>query len=270
MALFGIAVLVAAAGIDRLATHLVVTQQGAIAVREPFGVAILVDRQTHAIRTMLLRHSAQLPEGILQAGAEALEAFAETDADVFPVRISQHKVVDQVGKRHARDRHVQAGQMREVRGGELPRLVLLGEEYFPIRSLRGAPMFDPPLQRAQLAVLETTRITPLQVREQRFRFESRGHFQEALHLGPNLGKSVPPCLPVMFPRILTGQLPASILACCLAIHPCLQRCHGQRRLPLQPVAQHLHLPVLDHRKLLSPEGISIVYSRSQLGNSNCR
>jgi hypothetical protein len=38
MALFGIAVLVAAAGIDRLATHLVVTQQGAIALREPFGV----------------------------------------------------------------------------------------------------------------------------------------------------------------------------------------------------------------------------------------
>jgi hypothetical protein len=232
MALFGIAVLVAAAGIDRLATHPVVTQQGAIALREPFGVAILVDRQAHAIRTMLVRHSAQLPEGILQAGAEALEAFAETDADVFPVRIGQHKVVDQVGKRHAHDRHVQTGQMGEIRGAELSGFVLLGEEHFPIRPLRGAPIFDPSLQRAQLAVLETSRITPLQVRKQRLGFQSRGQFQEALDLGPDLDKRIRPRRPVMFPSSLAGQLPTSILACCLAIHPCLQRCHGQRRLLL--------------------------------------
>ena len=148
VALFGIAVLVTRPRIDGLASHAVVAQQGPIAGREPLRVAILVDRQGHTVRAMLGRHGAQFPQGTLQAGAKAFEALAETDRHMFPVRVGQHEVINQVRKTHTGDGHVQARQMREVRGAQLSGLVLLSEEHFPVRSPCGTPVLYPSLQRA--------------------------------------------------------------------------------------------------------------------------
>ena len=53
----------------------------------------------------------------------------------------------------------------------------LREEHLAGRTLQSAPGLDPPLQRAQLAILEPSRILPLQVFEQRLGFQTRVDFQ---------------------------------------------------------------------------------------------
>jgi hypothetical protein len=61
----------------------------------------------------------------------------------------QHKVVDQVRERLTVDRDAQVGQMREVRGAQSARQMLLGEEHFLVRPARGPPVLQPPLKRSQ-------------------------------------------------------------------------------------------------------------------------
>src|SRR5438045_2992425 len=84
---------------------------------------------TRTARARHARHAAQLGEGILQAVAEALEALGEADAAGLPVRVGQHEVVDQVRKRLAVDRHLQAAGVREIGGAQVAGLVDLAEEH---------------------------------------------------------------------------------------------------------------------------------------------
>jgi hypothetical protein len=84
VALFGVAVLVTLAGVDRLRLHAVVPHQCLVAAGE-LRTAGILHRQAHAVAAMHRRHAAQRPDRVLEAGAEALEAFREAKRDVLPV-----------------------------------------------------------------------------------------------------------------------------------------------------------------------------------------
>jgi hypothetical protein len=58
VALLAVAILVGLAGLDGLAGHAVVGQQGPVALGEQLGVGRLVDRQAHAVGAVLRRHAA--------------------------------------------------------------------------------------------------------------------------------------------------------------------------------------------------------------------
>jgi hypothetical protein len=160
MTLLAIAVLVSRVRIDRLRLHSVVRHQRLIAAREELRPRSLY-RQRHAIAAMLGRHAAQRPHRVLEPGTEALETLRETERHVLPIRVRQHKVVDQMREGLAVDRHAQLAHVREVGGAQPARQVLLREVDLLVRTARGLPVFDPPLQRTQLTVVELTGMTPL-------------------------------------------------------------------------------------------------------------
>jgi hypothetical protein len=82
--------------VGRLALQAIMRQQGPILGGELLGLAVMVHGQRHAIAAVTLRHTAQGPQGILQAGAEAGETLAKTKSDVLPIGVGQHKMVQQV------------------------------------------------------------------------------------------------------------------------------------------------------------------------------
>jgi len=54
------------------------------------------------------RHAARLPHGPLKTFGKALERFRKTDARRLPIRVGQHEMVEQMRKRLASDRDMQA------------------------------------------------------------------------------------------------------------------------------------------------------------------
>ena len=115
MSLLAVAVLMTTGWVGRLAYHPVMPQQGSIVRREFLGVAVLVDGQRHPIRAMPLGHQAQRPESVLQPFAETGETLRKTNLHVFPVRVGQHEVVDQVSKRLPPNGHPKVIHVTEVR-----------------------------------------------------------------------------------------------------------------------------------------------------------
>jgi hypothetical protein len=97
MALLAIPVLVAAGGVGRLCGDVVVPQQRLIAGGVLLGIAVLVDRQRHAVGAMALGNAAEVPQGVLQPLAQAGETLGEADGHILPVRVGQHEVVQHVG-----------------------------------------------------------------------------------------------------------------------------------------------------------------------------
>lgn len=164
MALLAITVLVTRVRIDRLRLDLVVRHQRLITARELLRPRSL-NRQRHAIGAMELRHAAECPHRILKPRTETLETLGETERHMFPVRVRQHEVVDQVRERLAVDRHAQLGHVREVGGAQPTRRMLLREEDFLGRTARRQPVLDAPLQRPQLPVGELAGMSPLQFLE---------------------------------------------------------------------------------------------------------
>jgi hypothetical protein len=165
MALLHVAVLVRPGRVDGLALQAVVLQQALIALLKRVPLAAGRHGSRQRIGAMHLRHAAQFRQRVLPPRAETLEALGEADRAGLPVRVGQHEVVDQVGKRLAVDGNAQAGAVREVGGAEPAGLMHLREEHFLGRSVQGPPLFEAPLQGPQLAVGETAGQAPLQVGE---------------------------------------------------------------------------------------------------------
>jgi hypothetical protein len=162
MALFHVAVLVRLRRVDGLALQTVVPQQGLVAALKGRSITPRRDRRGQGIGAMDSRHAAQFGQGVLQAVAKALEALGEADGAGLPIRVRQHEVVDQVGKRHAPDRDLQARGVREVRGTQPARFVDLREEDLLGRPVQGAPLLDVPLEGAELSIGEAAGIGALQ------------------------------------------------------------------------------------------------------------
>ena len=104
-------------------------QQGLIPPGEHFGVNLLVHRGAQAIRPMRVRSAAELPQGRLQTRTQAFEALGEAHRPPLPVRIRQHKVVQQVIERLALDPDLQGGHVGEIRLPQGARLIPLLEEH---------------------------------------------------------------------------------------------------------------------------------------------
>jgi hypothetical protein len=162
MTLLAIAVLVAAGGIGRLGHEPVVRQQRLIPRRELLGVPVRMHRQRQAIRAVPLRHAAQGPQGILQALTQAGETLGRADRHVFPVRVRQDEVVEQVIPGLPRDRDAEALHVREVRRRQAARLMHLGKIHFLGRAMLGLPDPHAPLQRAPHGIRIGTWVGALQ------------------------------------------------------------------------------------------------------------
>ena len=218
MALLHVAILVRAGRVDGLALQTVVLQQTLVTLLKSVPLTTRRHGGGQRIGAMHLRHAAQFQQRILQSRAEALEALGEADGARLPVRVGQHEVVNQVGKRLTVNGDPQAGAVREVGGTQPAGLMHLAEEHFLGRSVLRPPLFDPPLQGPQLTIGETTRIATLQPGEQGLSLQSRVEGQLFLDLGPDVGERIEPGSPGMFHAHLTGQLAElPILACRLRV-----------------------------------------------------
>jgi hypothetical protein len=189
VALLGVAVLVALAGVDRLWLHVVVRHQCLVAACELLGAGIL-DRQAHTVGAMLNRYTAQGPHRVLEARAETLETLGEAERDVLPVRVRQDEVVHQVRERLALDGHTQLRHVREVRGAELTGPMLLGEEHLLGRPVCCPPLLDVPLQGAELALGEATGMPTLHLLEEGLGLPASGLFEQLDNLAPNVRERV--------------------------------------------------------------------------------
>jgi hypothetical protein len=162
VALLRVAILVALAGLDGLALQSIVTQQCLIT---PLERLHCFDARLHCrcqpIRAMHGRHTAQLPQGVLQPFAEALQAFRETDRSCLPIGVREHEMIDQVDEGTPVDADAQIRAVREVAGGQPTGIMHLGEEDLFGRATLRTPPLDPPLQRPQLAVGEAVGEAPL-------------------------------------------------------------------------------------------------------------
>ena len=258
--LLDVAVLVGVIGLDLLADHPVVIQQGLIALRELAAFAQIVHRRAQAIGPVTRRHRPQLRQGVLQPVTEALETLREADRRRLPVRVRQHEVIEQVLEALSLDRHLQVAHVREVRGRQPARLMHLRKEDFLRRPGQGTPTLHLALQRAQLPVGKPTGVAPLQLAEEGLGLESRLALQQRTHFGPNLCERIDARPPVMRPGQRTGQLllPA-ILACGLLVHV-RPHCRRSQRLPGRQQPPHLpHLLVRDHRKPPCMKHLRIAY-----------
>jgi hypothetical protein len=264
VALLAVAVLVPTGRVGRLGVQPVMGQQRPVAGRVLLGAALVVHGQGHAIGAVPLGHATQLPQGVLQPLAEAGETLGEAHADVLPVGVSEHEVVDQVGERLPRNGHSQAVHVREVRGGQPARLMHLGEKHFLGRAVLGLPPADAPLQRPPAALPRLARELAQQPLQQGLGLQARRALEQFLQARPDLRQRVGPGPPGARRVLRTGQrglIP--ILPSGLAIHASSHRGLRQRCPPQQSFAQFLDLGVGGasagpHRQLLLPEVAAVV------------
>ena len=251
MTLLAIAVLVTRVGVDRLRLDSVVCHQRLIAARELVRPRSL-HRQTHAIRAMSRRHSAQRPHRVLEPVAETRETLREAKRRVLPVRVRQHEVIEHMVKGQTVDGHAQIVHDGEVRGAQPAGRMHLREENFLRRSARGLPFLDAPLQRPQLTVGETARMPPLQFLEERLGLPARAGHQQFFDFGPHVDERIRP-RPIR-PRRRLGRplqwqpVRMPILACRLAIHARLRRRQLQRRSSSQPGPENPNLVIRDYHR----------------------
>ncbi len=248
VALLDIAVLVCLPGVDRLPPQPIVPQQRLIPLLEDLRLRLAgLHRRRQPVGPMDRRHPAQLPQGVLQPLAEALQALRETHRPCLPVRVGQHEVVNQVGKGRAGDGHPQLRTVCEVRGTQLSRLVDLGKEHLLGRAVLGSPPLDVPLQGPQLSLAEAAGVLPLEGLEQGLGLQARGYAQLLHDPAPNVGEGVRACPPGVVHTHLTGQpLEPPVFAGGLARHAGFAR----RLLPGQSLeieaAEATHLVIGNH------------------------
>jgi hypothetical protein len=92
-------------------------------------------------------------------------------------RVGQRELVQPMVERHTLDRDRHLARIREVRQSLPSRLMRLSEVHFVLLAFQCAPGADPPLQRAQHARRQSTRMLPLQFLEDRHRGQARSASQ---------------------------------------------------------------------------------------------
>jgi len=245
--LLDIPVLVGLPWLDRLAFEPVMREQTLVSPGEHLGFGIAVDRRGQAIGAVPFGNPSQLPQGILQPLAEALEALGEADGAGLPVGVGEHEVIDHVVERLAEDGDAELGHAGEIRFGEPTRLMDLGEEDLPGRPFEGSPPFDPPLQAAELDVGEPPRIPALQVEEEGLGLEARVELEQFEEIGPDILERVLPGPPGVRDSSLTGQrVGVTVLACRLLVDLGPIGGVGERVFGLEQLPQPPELTIGDH------------------------
>ncbi len=247
MTLFDVAILVGLPGLDRLTFEPVMGEQSLVASGEQLGFGVAVDRRGQAIGAVSPRDSSQFPQGVLQALAEALEALGEADGAGLPVGVGEHEVIDHVVERLAKDGDAELGHAGEIRFGEPTWLVDLGEEDLLGRPFEGSPLFDPPLQAAELDVGEPPRIAALQVEEEGLGLEPRVEPERFEQFGPDVLERVLPGPPGMRDASLTGErVGVAVLAHRLLVEVGPVGGVGERGFGLEQLPQPPELTIGDH------------------------
>jgi len=247
MTLLDVAILVGLSGLDRLAFELVMLEQTLVSPGEHLGFGVVVDRRRQAIGAVSLGDSSQFPQGVLQTFAEALEALGEADGAGLPVGIGEHKVIDHVVERLAENGDSQLGHVGEVRFGEPPRLMDLGEEDLLGRPFEGSPEFDPPLQGPELHIGKTAREAALQVEKESFGLEARVEPEPVKEFGPDVLERILPGPPGMRDTTLTGeQVGVAVLACRFLIDVGPIGSVGECGFGLEQLPQPPELTIGDH------------------------
>jgi hypothetical protein len=197
MTLLDVAVLIRLLRLNLLARHPVVIQQRPVTPRELLRVRTVVHRQAHPVRAMTRRRPAQLPERVLQTLAQTLKTLRKADRRRLPVRVRQNEVVDQVIETLRLDRDSQGDHRREVRGTQPTRFMHLRKKHLLRRTRLPSPTFDMPLQRPQLRVRKTLRISPLQLLEDRLGLQARVAFEQFTDFAPNRLERIGPRYPIV-------------------------------------------------------------------------
>jgi hypothetical protein len=205
VALLGVAVLVGLARLDRLALEPVVVQQPLVMSLEHLGRGTRRHGRRQAVGAVHLGGAAQLPQGVLQPFAEALQALREAQRPCLPVRVRQHEVINQVREGHASDGHPQGIAVGEVAGTQPPRFMDLGEKHLLGRAVQRPPALDAPLQGADLAVGEAAGVLPLEVRQQGLGLQPGVDRQQLFELRPDVGEGVGLGPPVVLHAYLARQ-----------------------------------------------------------------
>ena len=245
--LLDIPVLVGLPWLDRLAFEPVMREQTLVSPGEHLGFGIAVDRRGQAIGAVPFGNPSQLPQGILQPLAEALEALGEADGAGLPVGVGEHEVIDHVVERLAEDGDAELGHAGEIRFGEPTRLMDLGEEDLLGRPFEGSPLFDPPLQAAELDVGEPPRISALQVEEEGLGLEARVEPEQFEEIGPDILERVLPGPPGVRDSSLTGKrVGVTVLACRLLVDFGPIGGVGECVLGLEQLPQPPELTIGDH------------------------
>ena len=266
VALLGVTVLVALAGLDGLGRQAVVAQQGLVTPLERLWPPRRLHTGGQAVGAVELGHAAHLPQAILQTLAEALEALGETDGARLPIGVGQDEVVDQMGKGDASQGDAQIGAVGEVGGRQPAGVVDLAEEDLLGGAVFGPPLLDAPLQGPQLAIAEAAGVLPFQLPKQRLGLKHGIDSELLLNPGPDLLEGVFASPPGMLHAHLAWQpVQAPIFACGLGVHVGLGSGQRQRHTLLQGLAQAQDLLVRDHRGLLSGQAAPMVSVRSYPG-----
>lgn len=208
-----IAILVRLSHVDPLARQLVVRQQVAVAsLKFTFG-GVIVHRRGEAVTAMLLRHATQFPQRILQPVTQRFERFRGTYRDRFPVRVSEHEVVDQVIESLPGDGDGERVHRGEVGRGQLARFMNLPEDDGLVRPVQGSPPLHASLEGSPMRVEEASGMLLSEPVEEGLGVESRLGLESRFDGGPNLGKGIGPRAVVSWwPRLFAGTGECAIVA----------------------------------------------------------
>lgn len=251
----GIAIFVGLPRLDLLACQAVMFQQALVTFREVASLRQIVHRTAHPVAAMPLGYATQLPQRVLQAHTQALEALGKTERHRLPIRVGQHEVIDQMIEPLPRDGHVQTVHVREVRSAQPARMMNLAEVHLPPRPVRGPPLLDAPLQRPQLSLVKPSRILPQKPIPQGLGLELGRLLQLRGHFRPDLGERVHARAPRAWLRTQFAGKPlhVPIPPCRLSIDTRQARRLAQTFALGQQTKQPPHMDIrnLGHRKLLA-------------------
>jgi len=217
--LLDVTILVGVVGLNLLSRQSVMGQQRLVTPGELLRVRQVVDRRAQPVSAMAPRHAPQLPQGVLQPRAEALEALRKADRRALPIGVGQHEVIHQVGERLTLDGHAQFRHVGEVAGAQSAGLMHLSEENLFGRPALRPPTLDVPLEGPHLAVGEAARMAALQLLEDGLGLQARIDAQQGTDLGPDVREGVGPGAPGVGHGQLAGELAAvQVFAGRLLVH----------------------------------------------------
>src|SRR5260370_38809823 len=125
------------AGSVQVRLHAVMSHERLIALGKILfpSSAALLHRRSQMIGPMQAGHSANLPQAVLQPSCESLEAFAETQTHGFHIRVREHEMVQQMGKRLACPGEQHITHMRKIGLTTFARRMPLFKDHFLFWSM---------------------------------------------------------------------------------------------------------------------------------------
>jgi hypothetical protein len=231
----------------------IVGHEGGIA-RRCLAPAVPIERAhrgAEVIGAMLARHPADLPETDCDPLRQRFETLREHQMHRFDIRIHQDEMKEQMREGNPGEGDAQIGQVREVRLGDDPRLMDLGEKHFLRRPVVRPPGGDLALERAHLGGLILLRPPFAEQREQRRRLQGRVAPQLLLHPRPVVGERIGSRAIAAWRRQVARQFAAVFVAAHRADAHARPRGGLLLGLALGPFSEHdPYLPVGFHDALL--------------------